>query len=118
LSNPSDAYLKAWQILRETYDDSNEVIKTYTFKLQNGPQIAARDSEGLWTFACELEQCWYTMDDIGNISPLHDSYNLALISKRLPTQVKKRWARRAEKIRAAGAVGEFFGFGSTGQTGG
>ena len=37
LSNPSDAYRKAWQILRETNGDSNEVIKTYTFKLQHGP---------------------------------------------------------------------------------
>jgi len=86
LSNPSDAYRKAWQILRETCGDSNEVIKTYTFKLKNGPQIAARDSEGLWNFACELEQFWYTMDDIGNMSPLNDRYNLTLISKRLPTQ--------------------------------
>jgi len=107
LSNPSDACRKAWQILRETYGDSNEVVKTYTFKLQNGPHIAAKDSEGLWNFACELKQCWYTMDDIGNMSPLNDSYNLALISKRLPTHVRERWARRAEEIRADGAVATF-----------
>ena len=43
----------------------------------------------------------------GNMSPLNDSCNLALISKRLPTQVRERWARRAEEIRAAGAVANF-----------
>jgi len=63
-------------------------------------QVAARDIEGLWNFACELEQCWYTMDDIGNMSPLNDSYNFALIY----------YGRRCSC--------DFFGFGSTGQTGG
>ena len=102
LLEPSHGFVKAKQILYETYGKRNEIARSYITNLLDGPPIKNDDSKALVDLAQRLEECNTTLEHLNYFSDLNCFQNIAKIVQKLPFAMQSQWLRFASNIERDG----------------
>ena len=87
LLEPHQGFVKAKQILYETYGKRNVIARSYIANLLEGPSVKKNDSQALIELARKVEECYTTL------AHLNCFENISKIVRRLPFDLQSRWLR-------------------------
>ena len=77
LLEPHQGFVKAKQILYETYGKRNVIARSYVANLLEGPSVKKNDSETLIELARKMEECYTTLAHLNYFSDLNCFENIS-----------------------------------------
>ena len=81
LLEPRQGFVKAKQILYETYGKRNVIARSYIANLLEGPSVKKNDSEALIELARKVEECYTTLGHLNYFSDLNCFENISKIDR-------------------------------------
>ena len=107
LLEPSEDYKRARCILYSRYGRQHVIAGSYIDELVDGPQIKASYTDWLSSLALEMQKCEITLSKLGFPSDDDNLENLRCVVKRLPMDLRAKWADVAHSINepASGSPG-------------
>ena len=107
LLEPHQEFVKAKQILYETYGKRNVIARSYIANLLEGPSVKKNDSEALIELARKVEECYTTLGHLNYFSDLNCFENISKIVRRLPFDLQSRWLRISAGVEREGREPDF-----------
>ena len=107
LLEPHQGFVKAKQILYETYGKRNVIARSYIANLLEGPSVKKNDSEALIELARKVEECYTTLGHLNYFSDLNCFENISKIVRRLPFDLQSRWLRISAGVEREGREPDF-----------
>ena len=105
--DPDEGFDRAKTILKSLYGTSHLISRTYIDELVNGPAIRANDTKGLQNLALDMEKCQMTLTKVGFYSDIDNSVYLRTIVRRMPMDLRNKWAEKASSIIESGREPSF-----------
>ena len=107
LLEPHQGFVKAKQILYETYGKRNVIARSYIANLLEGPSVKKNDSEALIELARKVEECYTTLGYLNYFSDLNCFENISKIVRRLPFDLQSQWLRISAGVEREGREPDF-----------
>ena len=73
----------------------------------NGNQIKSNDVQGLMNLSLDMEKCQITLSQLGYMSDINNTENLRKIVRRLPMNIRAKWADQASRLIEQGSEPAF-----------
>ena len=104
---PHQGFVKAKQILCETYGKRNVIARSYIANLLEGPSVKKDDSKALIELAQKVEECYTTLAHLNYFSDLNCFGNISKIVRRLPLNLQSQWLRISAGVEQDGREPDF-----------
>jgi hypothetical protein len=105
--DPAKGYRHAKEILQRRYGQPWIIAEDYLRRLMTGPQVKANDGAGLSRLSLEISKCAMNLKELGFRSEVDNCDTLRRIVKRLPYNLRVKWAEVSYKLTAKGKLPRF-----------
>lgn len=96
-TNTVEAYVHARNKLAGRYGDKCEITKSFRNRLDNWPNIRARDGKGLRDLSDFLSHLTAAMESVPSLRILNDKQENEKTRKKLPDRLRSRWSREVDR---------------------
>ena len=96
--DPDRGFEEAKKTLKKRYGRPHVIARSYIDGLVTGPAIKPGDPDSLSRLSLAMTKCQTTLEAIGYEADLHNSESLLKIVRRLPFNLRTKWADRADTL--------------------
>ena len=104
---PHEGYARAKNILDRRYGRPWQVAEDHLRTLTEGPQVKSGDFKGLSELSIEIQKSAINLDQLGFESEINNSSILRKIVRRLPYNLRSKWADVAHRISQRGRCADY-----------